>query len=82
LKCRLVAAGMLALALQSVGCAYYKVTDPSLGKTYYTDNWHSGRHGGSGAVRFLDIGSGQEVTLQNSELKVVTRDEVRTPTGK
>lgn len=70
------------IGLSSPGCTYYKITDPGSGKVYYTDNWRSARYGWNGAVRFTDIGSGQLVTLQNSELKVVDGEAVQLQTGK
>jgi len=64
------------------GCAYYKVTDPGSGRVYYTDNWISGRYGWTGALRFQDIATGDEVTLQNSQVRQVSHDEVTAATGK
>lgn len=49
-----------------VGCQhYYQVRDPDSGKTYYTAFVHD-RVGG--AVSFEDARTGQDVTLQESEI--------------
>ncbi len=59
----------------TAGCAYYEVTDPTSGRTYYTNSMMSGRYGWSGAVQFRDAESGNNVTLQNSEIKQISGEE-------
>lgn len=63
--------GMLTLVS---GCtSYYKVTDPHSGKTYYTTKIEKTKK--SDAIKFTDDSSGKIVTIQNSELKEVSKDE-------
>ena len=57
------------------GCShYYKVTDPSSGKVYYTKevNQVSG-----GALRFKDERTGDKMTLQNSDVKEIDERDYR-----
>jgi hypothetical protein len=69
--CALVLAVMFA-----AGCAsYYKVTDPSTGKEYYTQEV---KKRGSGAVTIKDAATGDEVTIQNSHVSKVTKEEYET----
>ncbi len=56
------------------GCAsYYQVRDPSTGQTYYTSDVDT--PGGGGTVRFKDDRTNRNVTLQNSEVRTISRDE-------
>jgi hypothetical protein len=58
------------------GCtSYYRVTDPSTGRTYYTTSM---KKKGDGAVQLRDGRTGQEVTIQNSEVAKVTKEEYET----
>lgn len=61
--------------LPLTGCMYYRVTEPAGGKTYYTDNWHMTRFM-NGGLQFYDYGTKSQITLQSSELKAVSKDEV------
>lgn len=55
------------------GCAsYYRVTDPSTDKTYYTKDV---KNLGGGAVKLTDERNGNIVTLQNSEIKKIEKQE-------
>jgi uncharacterized protein YceK len=64
-----LAAGGVGLS----GCtSYYRVTDPSTGRTYYTTEM---KKKGDGAVQLRDGRTGQEVTIQNSEIAKVTKEE-------
>jgi len=68
----LAIAGGCAVLL--AGCSsYYQVRDPGSGATYYTSDVD--RPGGAGTVRFKDDRTKREVTLQNSEVKEISRDE-------
>ena len=63
----------LCLPLLVSGCAsYHQVTDPNTKTVYYTKHLRSRR---SGAVVFRDAATGQKVTLQNSEVKKITRSQ-------
>jgi hypothetical protein len=58
------------------GCGgYWQVTDPTTKKVYYTEDVKENK--GSGAVKFIVAKTGSEVTLQNSEVKEITRDEFK-----
>ena len=64
----------LAVVLAVVVCAgcagsYYKVTEPSSGKVFYTEEV---KRNGS-AVEFKDATSGGVVTLQNSEVTQIDK---------
>ncbi len=70
---------VLIASLLLGGCAsYYKVTDPVSGRTYYTDDMKKER---DGAVRLKDARTGSEVTIQNSEVKKITKEEYETNRG-
>lgn len=79
LRPNVYAAAYLALAGSAAflaGCgSYYAVRDPGSGSTYYTRDID--RPGGAGTVRFRDGRSDRQVTLQNSEVREVSRDEYR-----
>jgi hypothetical protein len=54
------------------GCTtYYEVTDPTTDKVYYSTKIDQGREG---SVSLTDAGSGANVTIQNSEVKEVSKD--------
>lgn len=55
------------------GCeSYYHVTDPSTDKDYYTKEV---KKLGSGAVKIINERNGSTVTLQNSEIKKIKKQE-------
>jgi hypothetical protein len=69
---KLAIAGSCAVLLTA--CAsYYQVRDPASGATYYTSDID--KPGGSGTVRFKDDRTRQQVTLQNSQVREISRDE-------
>ena len=77
---RLAMAVLLALALAALtalsGCtSYYRVTDPGTNRVYYTTDVEKGR---DGTVEFRDARTGNEVTIQNSEVAKVTKEEYET----
>ncbi len=67
----------LAACLLATGCTYYSVTDPASGKVYYTDNWNQKRHDQSGAIRFKDAATGDEVTLQSSQVRKISEERFK-----
>ena len=70
-----------SFALILAGCAtYYKVTDPTSGRVYYTQKVK--KHEGTGGVTFKDAGTGGEITLQSSEILTINRDEFKEGTAK
>jgi hypothetical protein len=67
------------LALSIAGCGsiyYFKITDPSTGNTYYSQKIEKR----GSAVEFTDAKSGSMVTLQNSEVKEISKDEYKANT--
>lgn len=69
---KLLIAGSCAALL--AGCSsYYMVRDPATGTTYYTSDID--KPGGAGTVRFKDGRTNRDVTLQNSEVREISRDE-------
>lgn len=63
-----------------VGCSsYYKVVDPASGNVYYTTKVKSQA---GGAVKLKDAKTGAEVTIQNSEVTKVKKDEFKANTEK
>lgn len=69
----------LILAGALLGCSsYYRVTDPVSGSTYYTQKVER-LHGGS--VRFVSARSDATVTLEESEVTPISKDEFNNQTG-
>lgn len=55
------------IAFVIAGCSnYYKIHDPTTGKDYYTEDYDQRR---DGSVTFIDSSSGNEVSIQNSEIE-------------
>jgi hypothetical protein len=55
------------------GCAnYYRVTNPSTGKTYYTADLD---RKGDGVLHFTDARTGEKVILPSSEVREITKEE-------
>jgi hypothetical protein len=74
LYCLLVVCMLLIL-----GCAsYYKIVDPVSKKVYYTDSLSSKS---SGVIQFHDKISGSEVTLTQSEVLEITKDQYQAGHG-
>lgn len=71
-----LAAVAMVFALSACG-KYYMVTDPSTEKTYYTKKIKDQK---GGAIKFEDGKNGSEITIQNSEVKQITKDEYVTNT--
>ena len=62
----------LFMLLFAAGCTtYYRVTDQSTRKAYYTTDID---RTDSGAVQFYDVKSRAKVTLQSSEVIKISRD--------
>ncbi|MDF0644616.1 MAG: hypothetical protein P0111_11325 [Nitrospira sp.] len=73
-KCFTTGLMLCGLISMVAGCTnYYRVTDPSSGKSYYTTEVKEAGKGG--AVKIKDAKSGSMVTLQSSEVKEITSDE-------
>ncbi len=72
--------GVLCLSILA-GCGgYWQVVDPTTKNVYYTEEVKQTKS--SGAVKFIDAKTGSEVTLQNSEIKEVSKDEYKAAVGK
>ncbi|MCG6974623.1 MAG: YgdI/YgdR family lipoprotein [Desulfobacterales bacterium] len=57
------------------GCGgYYMVKDPSTGNIYYTDKIDKEK---GGAVKFKDAKTETDVTVQNSEIKKISKKEYK-----
>lgn len=70
-----VAAPCLAACLLA-GCgSYYQVTDVASGGKYYTKDVDD--EGDAGAVRFKDERTGGVVTLQNSQVRPISKDRYK-----
>ena len=68
-----ITAVVVAGLLCAVGCTnYYKVTDPTSGKSYYTTELSQK---GNGVCTLKDATTGNKVTIQNSEIDKLTKDE-------
>ena len=68
-----------SLILTVAGCSsYYKVTDPGSGKIYYTNEIEKD----DGAIEFEDANSGSTVTIQNSEVTEISKEEFKANTPK
>lgn len=69
----------LSLLLVACGGGYYKVTDPSTDKVYYTKEVKKEK---GGAVKLMDSNTGSSVTLQNSEVMEINKEEYNANTPK
>ena len=78
---KLLLLGVLCLFVLA-GCGgYWMVTDPTSKNVYYTEEVKESK-GGVGAVKFKDAKTGNEVNLQNSEIKEITKDEFKAAVGR
>ncbi len=70
--------GVLCLFILT-GCGgYWQVVDPMTKNIYYTEEV---KHIKGGAVKFTDAKTGKEITLQNSEVMEVSKDQFRAGVG-
>ena len=63
------------LGVCGCGPTYYRVSDPTTGRAYFTTEL---TEKGAGSVQLRDAGTGRTVTLQNSEVQKVTQSEFET----
>lgn len=71
--------GILSLFVLT-GCGgYWQVVDPASKNVYYTEKVKKVKEGG--AVEFTDAKTGKQVTLQNSEVMEVSKDQFREGVG-
>lgn len=67
------------LVLTIAGCSsYFKITDPGSGKIYYSNEIEKE----DGAIEFKDANSGSTVTIQNSEVTEISKEEFKANTPK
>ncbi|WP_269522478.1 hypothetical protein [Coraliomargarita parva] len=67
----------LAIAATGIlsGCTtYYAIEDPSTGNVYHTTSYDAKR---SGSVVFEDRSSDRKVTLQNSEIQEISKEQYK-----
>ncbi len=65
----------LSAALLAGGCTtYYQIKDPDTGYVYYADDLKTLK---GGAVRFTDARTGNEVTVQDSDIKEIPKDGIQ-----
>lgn len=69
-----LAAGLL-VGVFGCGPTYYRVTDPTTNRAYYTTEM---KQKGAGSVQLRDAGTGRTITLQNSEVETVTKEAFET----
>ena len=63
----------LGLLCTAMGCtSYYKVTDPTSGKVYYTSDMKEKQ---GGAITLKDARTGNEITLQTHEVDKINKEE-------
>ncbi len=66
---------VLAVIVTVMGCTKrFMVTDPATDKVFYTNDLERNQ---SGAIVFTDGNTGNQVTLQNSELKKIKKKEYK-----
>jgi hypothetical protein len=68
-----------SIATLAACTTYYKVTDPTSQKVYYTTEVEKEK---GGSVALKDANSGAQVTIQNSEVIEISSDEYKAATAK
>jgi len=69
---RTLAAVGLALMCAGGCTSYYKVTDPTSGRVYYTQELQQKNNG---AATLKDARTGSKVNLQNTEIEKITKEQ-------
>lgn len=72
---RSLSAGMVVLGLALVGgcgSSYYKVSDINTNKVYYTQQLNRSN---TGALSFTNARDGAQITLQNSSVESITKQQ-------
>ena len=78
-RIKIVAALFILSLLTACGGGYYKVTDPATDKVYYTKEVKEQK---GGAVKLMNANTGSMVTLQNSEVTEINKEEYNANTPK
>ena len=76
IKWKILAACAIA-GLSACG-SYYRVTDPASGREYYTSDIDRD----DTTVTFEDARTGEDVTLQSSEVGTISKDDYKAATGR
>ena len=67
------------IGITACGGGYYMVKDPATDKTYYTDKIIEEK---GGAIKLKDANTGSSITLQNSEVTKIKKEEFKANTKK
>ena len=71
---------LAVLALPLISCAsYFEIHDPGSDRTYYSKGYTSRK---SGMITFKDANTGIKITIANSEVKKISKDEFAKATAK
>lgn len=70
-------AALATLAIVATGCSYYKITDPTTDKAYYTEKYES-----KDGITFTDAATKKQVTIQNAEIEDITSSDFKAATQK
>ncbi|MHC4246363.1 MAG: hypothetical protein GWP75_02780 [Planctomycetia bacterium] len=70
-------AALATLAIVATGCSYYKITDPTTDKAYYTEKYES-----KDGITFTDATTEKQVTIQNAEIEDITSSQFKAATQK
>ena len=69
---RVLLIGAVGLLLGVIGCTtYYRVTDPTTNKVYYTTDLKQD----GGATSLKDARTGDSVTVQNVEVRKISKED-------
>ena len=71
------ATAVATLAIVATGCSYYKITDPTTDKAYYTEKYES-----KDGITFTDAATKKQVTIQNAEIEDITSSQFKAATQK
>ena len=69
----IILAAFMFLGITACG-SYYRIKDPGSQQVYYTDDI---KDQDSGAIKFKDANTGSVVTIQNSEVTEIPKDEYK-----
>ena len=75
----LVFALSMLVGITACGGGYYMVKDPASDKIYYTDKIQEEK---GGAIKLKDAVTGSSITLQNSEVTKIKKEEFKAKTKK
>jgi hypothetical protein len=70
---------IVLIGISACGGGYYMVKDTTTDKTYYTNELKEEK---GGAIKLKDANTGSTVTLQNSEVTEINKEELKANTKK